>query len=195
MKEEIRQVLRLRDILWIQKLVRQIPVTPHVVEYAVDLARATRPNESGSPDFVKQWLAWGAGPRAAQYLILGAKARAMLHGRSTVHASDVRAMAKPVLRHRLFTNFNADAEGVGTDQVIEKLVQTIPEPSYGEQGIRPSVSLPEPLSAPSTPADPIADRLPTPTTPIAVRTPQPPLNPDPFSPPIVHPTPQHRPRG
>ncbi len=76
----VREVLRSRDILWIQKLVRQIPATEHVVEYAVDLARATRPDESGSPDFVKKWLAWGAGPRAAQYLVLGAKARALLAG-------------------------------------------------------------------------------------------------------------------
>ena len=103
-----------------------------MVDYAVDLARATRPKEPRSPDFVKNWLAWGAGPRAAQYLILGAKARAILHGRFAVSADDVRAMAYPVLRHRLFTNFNADAEGVDVDQVIEKILATVPEPTYGE---------------------------------------------------------------
>jgi MoxR-like ATPase len=135
----VRQVLRARDILWIQKLVRQIPATEHVVEYAVDLARATRPNEPDSPDFVKKMLAWGAGPRAAQYLVLGAKARALLKGRVAVHAADVRAMAKPVLRHRVFTNFNADAEGVDTDQIIERLVAAVPEPSYGEKGAPPSL--------------------------------------------------------
>jgi len=103
-----------------------------MVDYAVDLARATRPKEPESPPFIKEWLAWGAGPRAAQYLVLSAKARAVLHGRMAVSASDIRAMARPVLRHRIFTNFNADAEGVDSDQVIEKLLKTVSEPSYGE---------------------------------------------------------------
>jgi MoxR-like ATPase len=103
-----------------------------MIDYAVELARATRPKEPPSPDFVKNWLAWGAGPRAAQYMILGAKARAILHGQFAVGADDVRAMAYPVLRHRLFTNFNADAEGIDVDQVIEKILATVPEPSYGE---------------------------------------------------------------
>jgi len=103
-----------------------------MVDYAVDLARATRPKEPESPPFIKEWLAWGAGPRAAQYLVLAAKARAVLHGRMAVSASDIRAMARPVLRHRIFTNFNADAEGVDADQVVEKLLKTVPEPSYGE---------------------------------------------------------------
>ena len=123
---------RASDILWIQQLVRQVPASQHMVDYAVDLARATRPKEPPSPDFVKNWLAWGAGPRAAQYLILGAKARAILHGRFAVTADDIRAMAYPVLRHRLFTNFNADAEGIDVDQIIEKILQTVPEPTYGE---------------------------------------------------------------
>ncbi len=136
----VREVLRSRDILWIQKLVRQIPATDHVVEYAVELARATRPDQPLSPDFVKKWLAWGAGPRAAQYLVLGAKARALLQGRFSVQAEDVRAMAGPVLRHRIFTNFNADAEGVDTNQVIEKIVQSVPEPTYGERTAPPIVS-------------------------------------------------------
>jgi len=131
-KKEIHPVLQGRDIIWIQQLVRQVPASQHMVDYAVDLARATRPKEPPSPDFVKNWLAWGAGPRAAQYLILGAKARAILHGRYAVTAEDIRTMAYPVLRHRIFTNFNADAEGVDVDQVIEKILQTIPEPTYGE---------------------------------------------------------------
>ena len=140
---QIREVLRARDILWIQKLVRQIPATEHIVEYAVELARATRPNESGSPEFVKKWLAWGAGPRAAQFLILGAKARALLQGRFAAQAEDVRAMAKPVLRHRIFTNFNADAEGVDTNQVIEKIVESVAEPAYGEPLAPPTVTVHE----------------------------------------------------
>ena len=131
-RPDVRAVLQGQDILWTQQLIRQVPTAQHMVDYAVDLARATRPKESASPDFVKNWLAWGAGPRAAQYLILGAKARAILHGRYAVAARDIRAMALPVLRHRIFTNFNADAEGVDVDQVIEKILKTVPEPNYGE---------------------------------------------------------------
>ncbi len=131
-RQEVRPVLHGQDVLWLQQLVRQVPASQHVVDYAVDLARATRPKEPPSPDFVKNWLAWGAGPRAAQYMILGAKARAILYGRFAVTADDVRAMAYPVLRHRLFTNFNADAEGIDVDQVIAKILQAVAEPSYGE---------------------------------------------------------------
>ncbi|MGQ9606476.1 MAG: AAA family ATPase [Thermogutta sp.] len=131
-RHEIQPVLTGRDILWIQQLVRQVPASQHMVDYAVDLVRATRPKEPPSPDFVKNWLAWGAGPRAAQNLILTAKARALLHGRYAVTADDIRAMAFPVLRHRIFTNFNADAEGVDVDQVIERLLETVSEPTYGE---------------------------------------------------------------
>ncbi len=129
---ELKPVLQGPDILWIQQLVRQVPASQHVVDYAVDLVRATRPKEPPSPDFVKNWLAWGAGPRAAQNIILTAKARAILHGRYAIGADDVRAMAYPVLRHRIITNFNADAEGIDVDQVIEKILKTVPEPSYGE---------------------------------------------------------------
>ncbi|MGD0655351.1 MAG: MoxR family ATPase [Thermoguttaceae bacterium] len=131
-RQEVKPVLQGPDILWIQQLVRQVPASQHVVDYAVDLVRATRPKEPPSPDFVKNWLAWGAGPRAAQNIILTAKARAILHGRYAIGADDVRAMAFPVLRHRIITNFNADAEGIDVEQVIEKILKTIPEPSYGE---------------------------------------------------------------
>jgi MoxR-like ATPase len=128
----VKPVLRGSDLLWIQQLVRQVPASDHMVDYAVDLARATRPKEPHALPFVKNWLAWGAGPRAAQYITLAAKARATLHGRLAVSAEDVRAMVRPVLRHRIFTNFNADAEGVDADQIIDKLLQAVPEPSYGE---------------------------------------------------------------
>jgi len=163
-RKEIQPVLQGRDILWIQQLVRQVPASQHMVDYAVDLARATRPKEPPSPDFVKNWLAWGAGPRAAQYLILGAKARAILHGRFAVTAEDIRTMAFPVLRHRIFTNFNADAEGIDVDQIIEKLLETIPEPTYGEavpargRGARVSAPVPEmPVAGPpEVPGNPLA---------------------------------------
>lgn len=154
-RHEIQPVLTGRDILWIQQLVRQVPASQHMVDYAVDLVRATRPKEPPSPDFVKNWLAWGAGPRAAQNLILTAKARALLHGRYAVTADDIRAMAFPVLRHRIFTNFNADAEGVDVDQVIERLLETVSEPTYGEP-IAPKSRTPKRAPASRSPAAPPA---------------------------------------
>ena len=126
---EVEPVLSAADILAVQKTLRRLPVSDLVVDYAVSLARATRPREQGSPTFISDWLNWGAGPRAAQYLVLGAKAMAILNGRLNVSCADVRKVAKPVLRHRLFTNFNADAEGIGPDQVIEKLMAAVPEDS------------------------------------------------------------------
>jgi MoxR-like ATPase len=161
-KKEIHPVLRGPDIIWIQQLVRQVPTSQHMVDYAVDLVRATRPKEPYSPDFVKNWLAWGAGPRAAQNIILTAKGRAILHGRYAVTAEDLRAMAYPVLRHRIFTNFNADAEGVDVDQVIEKILNTIPEPSYGET----VASTPRPSQKAARTEAPVpAASHPAPTTP------------------------------
>ena len=105
-----------------------MPVTDHLVGYAVRLARATRPGET-APQFVRDWVAWGAGPRASQYLVLGAKARAILRGRPTPAAEDVRAVAPAVLRHRIVTNFNAEAEGIKPDDIIRKLLAEISEPS------------------------------------------------------------------
>jgi MoxR-like ATPase len=134
---EVQPVLRSRDILRIQQIVRQVPASDHMVDYAVDLVRATRPKEPQAPPFIKNWLAWGAGPRAAQYLILGAKARAVLHGRLAVAARDIVALVRPVLRHRLFTNFNADAEGIDVDHILERLVAAVHEPTHGEPGGAP----------------------------------------------------------
>jgi MoxR-like ATPase len=125
--QEPQPVLSAADILTVQKSLRTLPVSDLVVDYAVLLARATRPKEPGTPSFINDWLTWGAGPRAAQYLVLGAKALAILNGRLNVSCQDVRSVAKPVLRHRLFTNFNADAEGVGPDQVVDRLLQAVPE--------------------------------------------------------------------
>ena len=128
-RSEPLPVLAAQDIIAIQKMVRRVPVSDHVVDYAVNLVRATRPHEKDAPDFITNWLTWGAGPRAAQNLILGAKARALIRGRLNVSTDDVRQMAKPVLRHRIITNFNADAEGIDTDAVVDKLLATVKEPA------------------------------------------------------------------
>ncbi len=130
--EEPQPVLSSADILAIQKVIRKLPVSDHVVDYAVSLVRATRPNEKEAPEFINNVLTWGAGPRAAQYLVLGAKSHALLNGRLNVSCDDVRWAAYPVLRHRLFTNFNADADGMGPDQVIRKLIEQIPESGYAK---------------------------------------------------------------
>ncbi|KPK85532.1 MAG: AAA family ATPase [Phycisphaerae bacterium SM23_33] len=126
---EPEPVLLLEDVLALQRIVRKIPVSQHVIDYAVNLARASRPGDPTAPEFVGNYLTWGAGPRAAQYLILGAKSRALLHGRFNVSGEDVRAMAKPVMRHRLFTNFNADAESIKPDDLVEMLLKAVPEPT------------------------------------------------------------------
>jgi MoxR-like ATPase len=131
---EPKPVLTGDDILSLQGIVRRVPVSRHVATYAATLARATRPRAGECPDFVTEWLSWGAGPRAAQYMVLGAKARAVLKGRVNVTCADIRAMAPPVLRHRIFTNFNADSEGITVEDVIGRLLKTIPEPSEKDYG-------------------------------------------------------------
>ena len=139
---ELQPVLRGSDILAIQKIVRRVPVSDHVMDYAVNLARATRPKDPTAPQFVKDWLSWGAGPRAGQYLILGAKARAIIGGRYNVSCNDIRALAVPVMRHRIFTNFNADAEGVDAVDIVHELLKIVPEPAEADyaavaQPVRP----------------------------------------------------------
>jgi len=126
---EVKPVLRGQDVVAIQSLVRRVPVSDHVIDYAVRLVRATRPNDGNSPEFVREWVAWGAGPRAAQYLVIGAKANTIIDGRYNVTVSDVKKMAKAVLRHRIFTNFTADAEGINADRIVDELLNTIVEPS------------------------------------------------------------------
>ncbi len=127
-KPDLKPVLSGEQITKLQEIVRQVVVADHVYAYAADLVRATRPREQGVPKFVPELVAWGAGPRASQYLILGGKARALLNGRLHVTTEDIKEVAYPVLRHRLVTTFNADAEGVTTDDVIKKLIQAIPLP-------------------------------------------------------------------
>ena len=118
---QLERVLDGHAIIELQKLVRRVPVTEHVVRYAVRLARATRGGDD-APPFVRQWVSWGAGPRASQYLVLGAKTRAVLHGRFAPGIEDVRAVAPSVLRHRVVTNFTAEAEGVKPDRIVADLV-------------------------------------------------------------------------
>jgi len=125
---ELQAQLDGEQIQRLQEVVRQVVVADHVFEYVADLVRATRPGEVNAPKFVSEWLTWGAGPRACQYMILGGKARALLHSRLHVTTDDIRAVAYPVLRHRLVTTFNADAEGITTDRIIQRLIETIPLP-------------------------------------------------------------------
>lgn len=115
------------DILNLQRIVRRVPVADHVARYALRLARNTRPRERDVPGFICEYVSWGAGPRASQYLVLGAKARAVLHGRFHAVGDDVRAVAYPVLRHRIMTNFNAEAEGVKSDEIIRRLIEELGE--------------------------------------------------------------------
>lgn len=119
-----KHVLTADDIIEFQDLVRRVPVADSVVEYAVQLVAKTRPKDSHSPQFIKDWLTWGAGPRASQYLILGAKTRSILNGKYTPDIEDVRAVAVSVLRHRIITNFNAEADGITPLHVVEKLLNS-----------------------------------------------------------------------
>lgn len=124
---DLDRVMDAQEIIQLQQLARRVPVSDHVVNYAVRLARNTRPNESNSLPYIKNWVNWGAGPRASQYMILGSKTRAILDGRYTPSCEDVKAVAKPVLRHRIVTSFNAEADGVGTLDIIDKLLQDVKE--------------------------------------------------------------------
>jgi len=122
---EPNTVLSVEQILDLQRLVRRIPVAEHVVRYAVRLARASRPGPESAP-FVRDWVSWGAGPRAAQYIVLGSKARAALHGRPTPSVEDAKEVAPSVLRHRIIPNFNAEADGISSLDIIQKLLETTP---------------------------------------------------------------------
>ena len=120
---QLNHILGTQQILHYQDLVRRVPVADHVVSYAVNIVTRTRPRSSGAPQFIKDWLSWGAGPRASQYLILGAKTRAILDGRHTPDIEDVRHVVGPVLRQRIVPNFNAEADGVTAIQIVEKLLE------------------------------------------------------------------------
>lgn len=120
-KAEVGHVLSAEEILKIQELIRRIPVSDNVLEYAVRLASSTRPNEDAAPEMIKKYLSWGAGPRASQNLILGAKAHAAIHGKYAPDQEDVRAVAFAILRHRIVKNYKAEAEGISEEQIITSL--------------------------------------------------------------------------
>jgi MoxR-like ATPase len=120
-KSKLNQVISREEILKFQNLVRRVPVADNVIEYAVNLVSATRPGENAQ-DFINEWVDWGAGPRASQFLILGAKAKAILDGRPTADIDDVKSLSLPVLRHRVLPNFNAEAEGVSVDDIINRVI-------------------------------------------------------------------------
>ncbi|WP_199735517.1 MULTISPECIES: AAA family ATPase, partial [Corallococcus] len=122
---KLEKILSPERILALQELVRRVPVPDHVVRYAVELVRHTRPKEAGAPDFVAKNVSWGAGPRASQYLVLAAKARAILNGRFVATVEDVRALARPVLRHRVLPNFTAESEGITSVKLIDQLLTVV----------------------------------------------------------------------
>jgi MoxR-like ATPase len=127
-KPEIQKILSARAILNIQKLVQSVAVSPYIVKYVAQLVRATRPGDERTPGFVKELVDWGAGPRAGQFLINGGKAMAAMDGRFSVAIEDIRRVAVPVLRHRLSTNFQAQADGMDSEKVVRRLLKEIPEP-------------------------------------------------------------------
>ncbi|HEX3928663.1 MAG TPA: MoxR family ATPase [Gemmatimonadales bacterium] len=129
--EAIVPVVTQAEIVAFQQVVRRVPVADAVVRYAVRVVRMTRPTTEGSPDFVRQWLAYGASVRAAQALVLGGKARALLQGRTHVTFDDIRALARPVLRHRLLRNFQAQSERVTSDQIVDRVLDSVPLPKSG----------------------------------------------------------------
>ncbi len=122
----ITATLSAEEILQLQQIVMKVPVAEHVARYALQLARLTRRDKGDVPQFIQEYVSWGAGPRASQFLVMGAKARAVLHGRFHATCADVRAIAQPVLRHRIMTNFNAEAEGIKPDDIVQRLIDTIP---------------------------------------------------------------------
>jgi MoxR-like ATPase len=118
-----------QDVLNFHSVVRKVPIAEDIVRYAVRLAAASRPNRQGSPDFVNQWVSWGAGLRAAQFLVLGAKARALLAGRAHVSAEDIKALVHPTFRHRILINYRAEAEGITVENVVSRLIESVKGPA------------------------------------------------------------------
>jgi MoxR-like ATPase len=148
LQPKVERVLSATDILEMQDIVRKVPVAPYVIRYAMKFTRLTRRDKGEVPDFIRNYVTWGAGPRATQYLVLGAKARAVLHGRYYVSCEDIREVAAPVLRHRIITNFNAEADGVHPDDIVRRLADIIPRDPNEEQLAKvrvPTAAAPPPL--------------------------------------------------
>ena len=136
----ITPTLDAEEILVLTRIVRRVPIADHIARYALRLARHTRTGREDTPEFVREYVMWGAGPRASQYLVLGAKARAVLHGRYCVSHEDVQAVALPVLRHRIKTTFTADAEGITADEIVRRVLKSVPHVSKeDERGKLPQV--------------------------------------------------------
>jgi MoxR-like ATPase len=138
---EITPTLTAEEIVQLTHLVRKVPVAEHVARYALRLARASRPDQPEAADFVREYVMWGAGPRASQYMVLGAKARAVLQGRTYVSLEDIQAVAPPVLRHRVRTNFNADAERIHADEIVRRLIEFVSAQTQDDdkRGVLPQV--------------------------------------------------------
>ncbi len=125
------RVLTGADVLQFQSIVRQVAIADEIARYVVRLVDASRPGRPGAPEFIEQWVKWGAGLRGSQALVRGAKARALMHGRYHVSIKDVQALAKPILRHRIMTNFYADSERITPDAIVERLLEAVPVPKSG----------------------------------------------------------------
>jgi MoxR-like ATPase len=125
------RVLSGADILEFQELARQVVIAEEIARYAVRLVDASRPGRAGAPEFVEKWVKWGAGLRGSQALVRGGKARALMHGRYHVSLKDIQALAKPILRHRVMTNFYAESERINSDAIIDRLLETVPPPKSG----------------------------------------------------------------
>ncbi|RMF67009.1 MAG: MoxR family ATPase, partial [Calditrichaeota bacterium] len=128
---DLQTVVTGKEVVKFQQVVRKVPLSEQVAQYAVRLVAASRPGNGSAPDFVRNWVSWGAGLRASQYLILGGKARAIMEGRYNVSIKDIKALALPVLRHRILTNFYAESEKVSSVDIIKRLLETVPEPRSG----------------------------------------------------------------
>jgi MoxR-like ATPase len=147
-KPEVRKILSARAIVNLQKLVTSVAVSEHIVKYVARLVRATRPKDETAPKYVRELVDWGAGPRAGQFLINGGKALAAMEGRFSVAIADVKKIAVPVLRHRISTNFQAQAEGMTSEEVIARLLTDIPEPEISKFASSPPVPAPVPVPPP-----------------------------------------------
>jgi MoxR-like ATPase len=130
---DVKGLLSAQEIVELQEMVRRVPVAPHVIHLALRLVRATRVHEGDVPDFIEEWVSWGAGPRGVQNLLVGGKARAVLNGRTHVTTDDIRAIAHPVLRHRIITNFSAESAGITSDKVVDRLLEEVSDRHDGDE--------------------------------------------------------------